>query len=508
MKRTISLWLGLPAAASLLAFALLPALAQTPAPAGPTGNIHGHVTGVLNGMPVPAVSGTVTLYTQSGPKAQYAFVISKSGDYAGQAPPGDYILRVMFKDSSGHNEYNKTDINVKITPGQDIQQDIDMSQPETNSASAFKGSTGKIHGRVIGPTGTITTDGTVSLSLDGGMTPKYSFPVTAAGDYSGDAAPGKYIMVFRAPDTPANKVIDEIEGVKIVAGQDVSQDIDMSRKEFLDKLSPEARKQVEEIKAKNAEAMKANEVIKSLNVDIKAAAQEFRDADNARATATQALGATASRDDINAKEAEIKTAKYTEVETAMLKDTAAKPDASILWADLGQAQVGLKKYDQAEVSFKKALDLENAAKKPIIDVQGVANAGLGEIYARTGKVAEANAAYDQAAKVNPDRAGIYLKNEAVIFYQVNNSAAQTAAAGEAIKVDPKMAIAYYLIGNGLIPNSTIDPKTHLLVAPPGCLEAYQKYLELAPDGLYAAEVKDILTSFGQKITSTYKAKPK
>jgi tetratricopeptide (TPR) repeat protein len=502
MKRTISLWLG------LLAFALLPALAQTPAPTETTGNIHGHVTGVLNGAPVPAISGTVTLTTHGGPNAQYTFAISKTGDYAGQAPPGDYLLRVMFKDQSGYTEYSKTDIEVKIASGQDVQQDVDLGHPELYSASAYKGPTGKIHGRVIGPTGTLTTAGTVSLSLDGGMTPKFSFPLTADGNFAGEAAPGKYTMVYRAPDTPANKVVDEIEGVKVVTGQDVSQDMDMSRKEFLDKLTPDQRKQLEELKAKNAEAMKANDVIKSLNVDIKASAQDFRDADNARATATQALGATASRDDINAKEAEIKTAKYTDVETLMLKDTAAKPDASILWADLGQAQIGLKKYDQAEASYKKALDIEAASKKPLIDVQGLANAGLGEIYARTGKVAEANAAYDQAAKVNPERAGIYLKNEAVIFYQVNNPAAQAAAADEAIKADPNLAIAYYLKGNGLIPNSTIDPKTQKLLAPPGCLEAYQKYLELAPDGPYAAEVKDILTSFGQKVVTTYKAKSK
>ena len=500
MKRTISLWLG------LLAFALLPALAQTPAPTETTGNIHGHVTGVLNDMPVPAISGTVTLTTHGGPNAQYTFAISKTGDYAGQLPPGDYLLRVVFKDQSGYTEYSKTDIDVKIITGQDVQQNIDMGHPETNTVS--KGLTGKIHGRVIGPTGTATTAGMVSLSVDGGMTPKYSFPLTATGDYSGDAAPGKYTIVFRAPDTPANKVVDEIEGVKVVAGQDLSQDIDMSRKEFLDKLTPDQRKQLEELKKRNEEAMKANDVIKSLNVDIKASAQDFRDADNARATATQALGATASRDDINAKEAEIKTAKYTDVETLMLKDTAVKPDASILWADLGQAQVGLKKFDQAEVSYKKALDIEAASKKPLIDVQGLANAGLGEIYARTGKVAEANAAYDLAAKVNPERASTYLKNEAVIFYQVNNPAAQAAAADEAIKVDPNLAIAYYLKGNGLIPNSTIDPKTQKLVAPPGCLEAYQKYLELAPDGAYAAEVRDILTSFGQKVVTSYKAKSK
>ena len=99
---------------------------------------------------------------------------------------------------------------------------------------------------------------------------------------------------------------------------------------------------------------------------------------------------------------------------------------------MGQAQVGLKKYDEAEATYKKALELETASKKPNPAVQGLANSGLGEIYARTGKVPEANAAYDAAAKVNPPQAGFYLKNEAVIFFQINNADAQVAAADKAI----------------------------------------------------------------------------
>jgi hypothetical protein len=51
----------------------------------------------------------------------------------------------------------------------------------------------------------------------------------------------------------------------------------------------------------------------------------------------------------------------------------------------------------------------------------------------------------------------------------------------------------------------MDDKTHKLVAPPGCLEAYQKYLQLAPDGPYATEVKGILAGFDQKIDNSYKA---
>jgi tetratricopeptide (TPR) repeat protein len=373
-------------------------------------------------------------------------------------------------------------------------------------AAAPTGTTGKIHGHVTNPTGASQTNGNVSLSTDGGKNSKYTFQVSSTGDYAGEAAPGTYTVVYRQPDTPPEKMVDSFNGVKIVAGEDVLQDIDMSRKAFIDKLPPEQQKQLEELRKHNSEAMKSNEIIKTLNADIRVCAQDFKDADAAHAAAVQALGATASKTDLAAKEAEIKTAKYSEVETLMLKDTVLRPDVSTLWATLGQAQTALKKYDEATVTYKKVLDVETAAKKPNPSAQGAANAGLGEIYARTGKVAEANAAYDAAAKVNPTQAAMYLKNEAVIFFQMNNEDAQVAAADEAIKADPNMSIVYYLKGQGLISKSTFDAKTQKIVLPPACAEAYQKYLQLAPTGPYAAEVQGILQQAGQKVASSYKAK--
>jgi tetratricopeptide (TPR) repeat protein len=169
-------------------------------------------------------------------------------------------------------------------------------------------------------------------------------------------------------------------------------------------------------------------------------------------------------------------------------------------------QLGLKKFDAAETSFKKVLELEAASKKPVPAVSGLAESGLGELYARTGKIQQANDAYDAAAKANPPQAGFYLKNEAVIFFQSNQPDAQVAAADKAIAADPSAAILYYLKGNGLVQKTSMDEKTHKLVPPPGCMEAYQKYLQLAPDGPYAGEVKGILAGFDQKIDTSYKAK--
>jgi len=54
----------------------------------------------------------------------------------------------------------------------------------------------------------------------------------------------------------------------------------------------------------------------------------------------------------------------------------------------------------------------------------------------------------------------------------------------------------------------VDPKTQKIVAPPGCVEAYQMYLELAPDGPHAADVKGILEGIGAQVKSTYKAPKK
>lgn len=364
--------------------------------------------------------------------------------------------------------------------------------------------TGKIHGKVTNPVGTTQASGTVSLS-NGPGDDKATFTVDANGEYSGEAPPGTYTVIFRQTDTPKDKQVDRIDNVKIVAGQTTEQDVDMSRPEFIKNMTDEQRKQLEEIKSKNSQALKANEVIKRLNSDLKQVATDIHDADSAATAAAQQLGAGANKQAIEAKAQEIKTQKYTDAETLMKQDTVAKPDTSILWARLGQAELGLKNYDDSITSFKKALELEATSKKPLPEVQGLAQSGLGEAYARQGKVPEANDAYDAAAKANPTSASLYYKNQAVIFFQQGNPTAQVAAADKAIAVDPTNALLYYLKGQGLVGNATIDPKTNKIVLPPGCAEAYQKYLDLAPNGPYAVDAKGILDQASQKVNSTYKA---
>jgi len=374
--------------------------------------------------------------------------------------------------------------------------------------------TGKVHGHVTNPSGAPETKGTISfISTDRaasgpGMTAKVSekgvFTLDANGDYSGEVPPGLYKIVFRSAGMSADKEADHIDNIQVSVGKDTVADDDMTRKEYIDILPADERRLLEEVRKKNAEALKTNAIVKNLNADIATVNQNNHDADVALAAAAQALGAGASKADIEAKAAEIKTAKYTETESLMLKDSGAKPDAAVLWVLLGQAQIGVanvkndtQKYAEAEVSLKKGIEVDAASKKPIPSIQGIAYSGLGEIYARTGKVPEASDAYDSAAKAFPAGAAGYYKNEAVIFLNLGNSDATAAAADKAITTDPTQALPYYLKGQALIQKATIDPATGKMILPAGCAEAYQKYLDLAPNGTFAGDVKGILAEATQ-----------
>ncbi|MGC2300952.1 MAG: hypothetical protein WA476_19255 [Acidobacteriaceae bacterium] len=347
---------------------------------------------------------------------------------------------------------------------------------------AAQAPTGKIHGTVTDPAGSTITAGTISL-YEGGMAsatadPKYTFQVDGTGAYKGDVAPGSYTVVFRAPTTPKEKVVDQIDNVKVTANTDTTQDDDMSRPEYVAKLSPEDRKALEETKAKNAAILKENSQIKNLNADL-AKARADRAAKN-----------------------------FSDAAALMQRDAAAKPTEPLLWVELGQAQLGLKQYGDAETSLQKGIQLDQAQKKPNPDVEGAAGNALGEALGNDNKIPESQAAYDAAAKVNPSSAAMYYSNEAIVMDRNNQLDATAAAADKAIAADPTKPIPYYLKGKALINKATVDPKTQKIIAPPGTAEAYQKYLDLAPTGPFAGDAKQVLAELSQTQSNSYKASSK
>jgi tetratricopeptide (TPR) repeat protein len=181
--------------------------------------------------------------------------------------------------------------------------------------------------------------------------------------------------------------------------------------------------------------------------------------------------------------------------------------------ELGLAQAGNKQCPEAENSLKKGIEMDAASKKPDPGLEGAANDKLGECYATDGKIPESQAAYDAAAKVNPSGAGMYYTNATIMMDRASGaspaaSEAVPAMADKAIAANPNNAIPYYLKGKALIQKASVDQKTGKIVAPPGCQEAYEKYLQLAPTGQFAADAKQVLSEMSSTQSSSYKASKK
>jgi len=226
--------------------------------------------------------------------------------------------------------------------------------------------------------------------------------------------------------------------------------------------------------------------------------------------------------------------RFADSEAMMLKVTTDYPKLVLPWVELGLAQLGLKKYTEAENSFEMALGTDpesikrahadafyqdnnkpgtvaptatrtarntvdstiNNAQSRTPDIKGVSWASLGEIYIHQGKVKDAEEAFDNAVTAFPPQAAQYRRNEAILFFQVGNSEAQLAAAERAIELDPARAAMYYFKGQALVSKSTLDSTTQKMVLSPGCADAYQKYLELDPNGPYSADAKGVLAGAG------------
>ena len=159
-------------------------------------------------------------------------------------------------------------------------------------------------------------------------------------------------------------------------------------------------------------------------------------------------------------------------------------------------------------SYKKGIDLNAASKKPSPETAAAGYNQLGQAYGRMGNAKDSADAYEAGGQGPTSQCVHVLLQRSGNAVQRGQTAEGQAAADKAIAADPKKADAYYIKGQALIPQATVDPKTQKIVAPPGCIEAYQTYLELAPDGPHAADVKGILEGIGAQVKSSYKAPKK
>lgn len=84
-------------------------------------------------------------------------------------------------------------------------------------------------------------------------------------------------------------------------------------------------------------------------------------------------------------------------------------------------------------------------------------------------------------------------NSCAMLYNAGKTDEAIAACNEAIALDPSKADAYFVKASALFGNGKIGGDGKYEV-PPGTVEALSKYLELAPNGGHAADVRAMLDS--------------
>jgi tetratricopeptide (TPR) repeat protein len=375
----------------------------------------------------------------------------------------------------------------------------------TGMAVAQAPAPASVHGHVNDPAGLPLKNVTVQFTKDHSGELKdrkwlYKFTTDDNGDFKGTGIePGDYFLDL----TQADKNLDYVDSSKFAAGEDKLVNFDLSRKEYIDKMSPEEKAQLEAYKKNAGAAAAANKVIANLNATLTTVRADLK-------------AAAPHHDDVSKDVTDMKSA------------VDSKPDEGLLWVTYGdtlQAQGDhlaaadraagklpssdddtLKNYTDAAAAFKKGADLMAASKKPNPSDQAVAYNSIGNVLAKAGKIDDAQAAYENAVKLDPTKAGMFYSNAAAVLFNNNQMKAALAAAEKAIAADPSRPDPYFIKGQALIGDATVDPKTQKPVAPPGCIEAYQKYIELAPpDSPRVAQVKEILAGFDVKIDTKYKA---
>ena len=361
-----------------------------------------------------------------------------------------------------------------------------------------------VHGHVTNAAGMSLTSGDVKFTTDLSVSykdAKFSTvaPIDGDGNFKATGvAPGDYYVYV----VQGAAVADRVELKVKAEDTDLTLNDDMSRAEYIKQMTPEQQKALEEYKKKNAAVSSANEVIAKLNATLKTVRADL-------------AAAAPNKDDVSKDVASMKEA------------VTAKPDSGLLWLTYGDTLLAQgrhlaeadkkagkspgtddavnQQYSEAVDAYKKAVELDAAAAKPNVAGLAADYNQLGNALTAQGKTDDAIAAFDNAAKTDPTKAGVYYKNAAAVLYNAGQMDAALDAANKAIAADPNQADAYFIKGQALVTKSAVDPKTNKLTAPEGCVEAYQKFLSLAPNDPKVPEVKQVLASLGATIDTTYKA---
>ncbi|HEV2116241.1 MAG TPA: tetratricopeptide repeat protein [Terriglobales bacterium] len=307
---------------------------------------------------------------------------------------------------------------------------------------------------------------------------KYSIKTNKKGEFfSLGVAPGKYKISL----IQNGQVLFFFNGVQVQLGAEENvTDFDLQKEQAAAKQRAESQ-MTEQQKQEQEKVQKENATIKTLNEKLAAAA------------AAEQAG------------------NFDQAVSVLKEATTIDPNRDLLWFKLGDAYRGAatkqtdaaqktQDYNDSITSYQKALTI-----KPN---DGAYLNNLGDVQAKAGKPDDAIKTFTQAAQSDPTHAAQYYFNLGAVLTNSGKMDDAVQAFDKAIAADPTKADAYYWKGVNLLGKATTD-KSGKMTAPEGTAEAFNKYLELQPQGTYADAAKQMLASIGATVETSFgKAKKK
>ncbi|HUI74459.1 MAG TPA: tetratricopeptide repeat protein [Candidatus Acidoferrum sp.] len=197
------------------------------------------------------------------------------------------------------------------------------------------------------------------------------------------------------------------------------------------------------------------------------------------------------RDAVKQQVTDLAGKAVTELEAAKTAAGEKDPNMHLIMARLGDAYDAAGRADDAIAAYQQAIAL-----KPTAAYYN----NLGGILGRTGKVDEATAAYQKSAELDPASAGQAWLNFGITMYNAQKYQEAVAPLQKATELSPKDPRAWYLLAACLVADPSIYKQVgeKIEVTPkPGTIEAYQKAIELDPNGVWGTQAKEGLAQLQQ-----------
>lgn len=285
--------------------------------------------------------------------------------------------------------------------------------------------------------------------------------------------PGIYtvtIITFPPPNEKQQPV--PMGKLKVTSGEVAKAD--MNFKDVLAKQGAVAQEQVkkQEEEKQKFEGMKAHFTAGAAFLEQERKAKD----DLTKATPDQ-------RDALKQNLKDLSDKATAEFQAAQKAATEKDPNQHLLWAKLGEAYDIAGRNEEAAQAYQQAVNA-----KP--DDPGYYN-NLGNVLARAGKIDEARAAYTKSAELDPTKAATAWRNFGISLYNANRLGDAVEPLQKSAELDPKSAQTWYLLGASLVYKMTVKKvgDKDVPVFAPGTIEAYQKAIDLDPNGPYGQDAK-------------------